>query len=173
MASGSLGGYPPSPPQSVPLSAKFLAAELPQHFRCPNIGGYNGRGDHDDYFSRFENASLLHKYNDPIKCRVFFNTLGEAVQQWFGILESGSVRTFQDFRRMFSYRFASSKKQPLTTLSLFTMKQQNQESLRAYVHRFNAKMVQVPSATPDLLISTLVQGLKPEDLFTKDCWPRR
>lgn len=44
------------------------------------------------------------------------------------------------------------------------MKQQEQETLRANVHQFN-KLIELPSATPDLLISAFIQGLKPGDLF--------
>lgn len=33
------------------------------------------------------------------------------------------------------------------------------------MHRFNAKVLEIPSATPDLLIRTFIQGFKPGDLF--------
>lgn len=45
------------------------------------------------------------------------------------------------------------------------MKKQEQESSRAYVHIFNAKVLEIPSTTSDLLISTFIQGLKSGDLF--------
>lgn len=65
----------------------------------------------------------------------------------------------QYFRRIFFHRFASSKKKPLATLSPFRMRQQEQESMRAYIHRFNARVF------PNLLISTFIQGLRLRDLF--------
>lgn len=80
-------------------------------------------------------------------------------------LEPGSIQTFQYFTRIFLHRFASFKKQPLTTLSLFGMKQQEKESLHAYLKNFNAKVVEFPSATSDFLINTFIQGLRAGDLF--------
>ncbi|KZV50472.1 hypothetical protein F511_34916 [Dorcoceras hygrometricum] len=62
---------PPPTAREVPLSTEVLAAELPQHFKFPNVGEYDGMGDPEEHLSRFENAALLHQYTDPIKCRVF------------------------------------------------------------------------------------------------------
>ncbi|KZV36033.1 hypothetical protein F511_31456 [Dorcoceras hygrometricum] len=41
------------------------------------------------------------------------------------------------FQQAFLNQFASSKKQPMNTLNLFTMKQKEQESLREYIRGFN------------------------------------
>ncbi|KZV54199.1 hypothetical protein F511_35635 [Dorcoceras hygrometricum] len=62
---------PPPPALAVPFSTEVLVAELPQHFKLPNVGEYDGMGDPKEHLSRFENAALLHQYADPIKCRVF------------------------------------------------------------------------------------------------------
>ncbi|KAL0420239.1 UNVERIFIED_CONTAM: hypothetical protein Slati_3046800 [Sesamum latifolium] len=39
-----------------------------------------------EHLSRFENAALLHRYTDGIKCRVFITTFARAAQQWFNQL---------------------------------------------------------------------------------------
>lgn len=70
-----------------------------------------------------------------------------------------------DFRKIFIHRFARIKKQPLTILSTFCMRHQEQENLCSYIHRFNSKVVEDPSATPDLLVRNFIQGLWPGDLF--------
>ncbi|XP_073152973.1 uncharacterized protein [Henckelia pumila] len=59
----------------------------------------------------------------------------------------------------------NSKKHPTTTLSLFAIKQQGQEDLRAYIHRFSALALEVPTATTDLLISAFTQGLTTGDFL--------
>ncbi|XP_073025057.1 uncharacterized protein [Primulina eburnea] len=158
---------PPLPPllaRGIPFSAEILAAELPQNFRFPNVGEYDGSGDPEEHLSRFENAALLHQYSDPIKCRVFLTTLVRSSQQWFNLLRPGTISTFQDFGRAFLHQFASSKKHPLTALSLFNVKQE-QESLRDFVKRFNKMVIDVPSDTPDILISAFTQGLRGGDFF--------
>ncbi|XP_073131435.1 uncharacterized protein [Henckelia pumila] len=62
-------------------------------------------------------------------------------------------------------RFASSKKYQKTYLSLFVMKQQDQETLREFIQRFNGAALEVPTATPDILISAFTQGLKGGEFF--------
>ncbi|KZV58620.1 hypothetical protein F511_43695 [Dorcoceras hygrometricum] len=112
---------PPLPPREVPFSAEVLAAKLPQHFKFPDVGEYDGMGDPEEHLSRFENFALLYQYDDPIKCRVFLTTLVRYAQQWFNRLPTGSIKSFKDFSQVFLLQFASSKKQPMTTLNLFTL----------------------------------------------------
>ncbi|KZV45419.1 hypothetical protein F511_42386 [Dorcoceras hygrometricum] len=50
---------PPPPAREVPFSAEVLAAELPQHFKFPNVGEYDGMGDPEEHLSRFENVTTL------------------------------------------------------------------------------------------------------------------
>ncbi|KZV51149.1 hypothetical protein F511_06213 [Dorcoceras hygrometricum] len=66
---------PPPPAREVPFSDEVLEADLPQHFKYHNVGEYDGMGDPEEHLSRFENAALLHRYSDPIKCRIFLTTL--------------------------------------------------------------------------------------------------
>ncbi|XP_073154198.1 uncharacterized protein [Henckelia pumila] len=114
---------------------------------------------------RFENAALLHQYSDGIKCRVFLSTLVKSTQQWFNMLKPGSIRSFDDFSVVFMHQFSSSKKYQKTYLSLFVMKQQDQETLREFIQRFNGAALEVSTATPDILISAFTQGLKEGEFY--------
>ncbi|XP_073033853.1 uncharacterized protein [Primulina eburnea] len=156
---------PPLTARAVPFSTEILTEELPKNFKFPNIVEYDGKGDPEDHLARFENAALLHQYSDPIKCRVFLTTLIGSAQQWFNLLRPGDIRTFPDFSRAFLHQFASSKKHPVTPYSLFTMRQQEHEGLRAYMRRFSAVVIEVPSATSDLLIGAFIQGLTTKDFL--------
>ncbi|XP_073132167.1 uncharacterized protein [Henckelia pumila] len=158
-------GYLATPVRNIPFSPEILESELPKNFKFPHIGEYDGKGDPDEHLSRFENAALLHRYSDPIKCRVFLNTLIGPAQQWFNLLRQGDIKEFKDFSKAFLHHFASSKKHPTTTLSLFAIKQQCQEDLRVYVRRFSALALEVPTATTDLLISAFTQGLSTGDFL--------
>ncbi|KZV20162.1 hypothetical protein F511_01019 [Dorcoceras hygrometricum] len=77
------GTNPPSPnAREVPFSFEVLNVELPQHFKFPNVGVYDGMEDPEEHLSRFENAVLLHQYADPIKCRVFLTNLVQSTQRF-------------------------------------------------------------------------------------------
>ncbi|XP_073151849.1 uncharacterized protein [Henckelia pumila] len=158
-------GYLSTPVRNIPFSAEILESELPKNFKFPHVGEYDGKGDPEEHLSRFENAALLHKYSDPIKCRVFLNTLIGPTQQWFNLLRPGDITEFKNFSKTFLHHFARSKKHPTTTLSLFAIKQQGQEDLRAYICRFSALALEVPTATTDLLISAFTQGLAAGDFL--------
>ncbi|XP_073152141.1 uncharacterized protein [Henckelia pumila] len=86
-------------------------------------------------------------------------------QQWFNLLRPGEIKEFKDFSKSFLHHFTSIKKHPTTTFSLFAIKKQEHENLRAYIRRFSALALEVPMAMPDLLISAFMQGLDTKDFL--------
>ncbi|XP_073132975.1 uncharacterized protein [Henckelia pumila] len=158
-------GYLATTIRNIPFTQEILDADLPKQFKLPHVGEYDGKGDPEEHLARFENAALLHKYSDPIKCRAFLTTLIGPAQQWFNTLRAGEIKEFKDFSKSFLHHFASSKKHPTTTFSLFAIKQREHENLRAYIRRFSALALEVPMATPDLLISAFMQGLDTKDFL--------
>ncbi|XP_073143269.1 uncharacterized protein [Henckelia pumila] len=157
--------YLATPVRNISFSAEILKSELPKNFKFPHVGEYDEKGDPEEHLSRFENAAFLHKYSDPIKCRVFLTTLIGPTQQWFNLLHPGDINEFKDFSKAFLHHFSSSKKHPTTTFSLFAIKHQGQEDLRAYIRRFSALALEVPAATTDLLISDFTQGFTTGDFL--------
>ncbi|KAL0453649.1 UNVERIFIED_CONTAM: hypothetical protein Slati_1343000 [Sesamum latifolium] len=107
-----------------------------------------------EHLSRFENAALLHRYTDEIKCR-----------QWFNQLPVGAIGSFQEFRSLFLHQFASSRKLRKTELSLFVVRQKDDGPLKEYLQRFNAAALEVPAATQEVKASAFSQGLLDGDLF--------
>ncbi|KAL0438685.1 UNVERIFIED_CONTAM: hypothetical protein Slati_2351500 [Sesamum latifolium] len=105
--------------QGVPFTETVMADELPLNYRTPAIAEYDGTTNLMEHLSRFENAALLHRYTDGIKCRVFITTFARAAQQWFNQLPVGAIGSFQEFRSLFLHQFASSRKLQKTELSLF------------------------------------------------------
>ncbi|KZV37747.1 hypothetical protein F511_19815 [Dorcoceras hygrometricum] len=50
-------GPPPPPVRAVPFSTEVLVAEIPQYFKFPNVGQYDGTGDQEEHLSGFENVA--------------------------------------------------------------------------------------------------------------------
>ncbi|KAL0449249.1 UNVERIFIED_CONTAM: hypothetical protein Slati_1481300 [Sesamum latifolium] len=65
-------GAPAEEQPGIPFTKEVMADELPINCRTPAIAEYDGTTDPQEHLSRFENATLLHRYTDGIKCRVFF-----------------------------------------------------------------------------------------------------
>ncbi|KAL0386197.1 UNVERIFIED_CONTAM: hypothetical protein Sradi_3014000 [Sesamum radiatum] len=118
-----------------------------------------------EHLSRFENAALLHRYTDGTKCRVFVTTFAGAAQQWFNQLSVGVIGSFQEFCSLFLHQFASSRKVRRTELSLFAVRQKEDEPLKEYLQRFNTAALEVPAATREVKASVFSQGLLDGDFF--------
>ncbi|KAL0444289.1 UNVERIFIED_CONTAM: hypothetical protein Slati_2151600 [Sesamum latifolium] len=100
----------------IPFNEHIMMEELLAHFRAPShLPSYNGTTDPAEHIRKFENAALLHRHTDGIKCRIFLTTLMNSAQQWFGQLPAGSIRSFAEFSSLFQHQFTSSKKYRLST----------------------------------------------------------
>ncbi|KAL0400238.1 UNVERIFIED_CONTAM: hypothetical protein Sradi_2367100 [Sesamum radiatum] len=142
-----------------------MADELPLNCRTPAIAEYDSAADPMEHLSRFENAALLHRYTDGIKCRVFVTTFAGATQQWFNQLPVGAIGSFQEFRSFFLHQFASSRKVGKPELSLFAVRQKDDEPLKEYLQWFNAAALEVSAATQEVKASAFSQGLLDGDFF--------
>ncbi|KAL0456596.1 UNVERIFIED_CONTAM: hypothetical protein Slati_0998800 [Sesamum latifolium] len=160
-----IGGAPEEKRQGVPFTEFVMADELPMNCQTPTITEYDGTTDPVEHLAHFENAALLHRYTDGIKCRVFVTTFARATQQWFNQLPIGAIGSFQEFRSLFLHKFSSSQKLRKTELSLFAVRQKDNEPLKEYLQRFNAAALEVPSATQEVKASAFSQGLLDGDFF--------
>ncbi|KAL0439156.1 UNVERIFIED_CONTAM: hypothetical protein Slati_2398600 [Sesamum latifolium] len=131
-------GAPEDERQGVPFTDTVMVDELPLNCHTPAIAEYDGTTDPMEHLSRFENAALLHCYTDGIKYRVFVTTFARAAQQW---------------------------KLRKTKLSLFAVRQKDDEPLKEYLQRFNAVALEVPAATQEVKASAFSQGLLDGDFF--------
>ncbi|KAL0374046.1 UNVERIFIED_CONTAM: hypothetical protein Sradi_3320300 [Sesamum radiatum] len=104
----------------VPFSERIMAEELPAHFGAPeHLPIYDGSTNPVEHIRKFENAALLNKYTDSIKCLIFLTTLTGSAQHSFDQLLAGSVRSFAEFSSLFQHQFASSPKYIKSAISLF------------------------------------------------------
>ncbi|XP_073057035.1 uncharacterized protein [Primulina eburnea] len=140
----------PAASQGCPFSLEIVSEPLPAHFKATKIREYDGNSDPDEHLTRFENMAMLHCYSDKIKCKVFLTTL---------------VDSARGFRDTFLHHFSSSKRYKKTAFSLFEVKQSGDESLRAYIRRFNKASLEVPACAPETKTTAFTQGLKEGDFF--------
>ncbi|KAL0427110.1 UNVERIFIED_CONTAM: hypothetical protein Slati_2885800 [Sesamum latifolium] len=126
--------------------------------QTPAIAENADTSNPQEHLSQFENATLLHRYTDGIKCRVFITTFAWAAQQWFNQLSPAVIGSFREFRSLFLNQFASSRKHRKTELSLFSIRQKEEESLKDYQQRFNTAALEILSATQEVKVSACVQG---------------
>ncbi|KAL0345371.1 UNVERIFIED_CONTAM: hypothetical protein Sradi_4368400 [Sesamum radiatum] len=150
---------------TIPFTEEVMTDELSVNCRTPSIAEYDGTTDPQEHLSRFENAALLHRYTDGIKCLVFVTTFARNAQQWFNQLHTAVIGSFREFRSLFLHQFPSSRKYRKTELSLFSIQQKEGESLKDYLLRFKTAALEVPSATQEVKASAFAQGLMDRDFF--------
>ncbi|KAL0420621.1 UNVERIFIED_CONTAM: hypothetical protein Slati_3085000 [Sesamum latifolium] len=163
-------GAPAEEQAGIPFTEEVMADELLVNCRTPTIAEYDSTTDPQEHLSRFENAALLHRYTDSIKCRVFVTTFAQAAQQWFNQLPPTVIGSFREFRSLFLHQFASSRKHRKTKLNLLSIQQKEGESLIDYLQRFNTATLEVPPATQEVKVSAFAQRLMDGDFFKS--WPR-
>ncbi|XP_012833285.1 PREDICTED: uncharacterized protein LOC105954155 [Erythranthe guttata] len=147
-----------------PFIERLQHGELPATFKHVTYE-YTGTTDPWEHLSRFITSASLHRLTDGVKCRVFATTLAGPAQRWFSQLPRCSVHSFAQFSEVFLNHFASSKKQKRSTLTLFAVRQKENEPLRSYVQRFNSATLEVPATSEEVLINALAQGLRMGEFF--------
>ncbi|XP_042472256.1 uncharacterized protein LOC122054905 [Zingiber officinale] len=151
--------------EQVPFCLRVLEEKLAKGYKPSAIGEYDDSKEPEDHLRKSQNATLLHQYNDSIKCRVFLNTLFGSTQKWFDGLPNGSITCFHDFKTVFLRHFTSSRKYQKTDHCLFALKQGSAEPLQSYIKCFNQVAQDVPSATSEILMSDFSHGLVDGEFF--------
>ncbi|XP_012833163.1 PREDICTED: uncharacterized protein LOC105954039 [Erythranthe guttata] len=150
--------------EGTPFTKKIQGGGLPATFR-PITYEYTGVTDPWEHISRFNTTASLHRLADGVRCLVFATTLAGPAQRWFSQLPKDSVDSFAQLREIFLNHFASSKKQKRSTLTLFAVRQRENEPLRSYVRRFNTATLEIPATSEEVLINALAQGLRMGEFF--------
>ncbi|XP_019430077.1 PREDICTED: uncharacterized protein LOC109337537 [Lupinus angustifolius] len=148
-----------------PFTPAIMTYPLPSHFHRPtNMDQYDGTADPQDHLDAFEASMLFHGASNPIMCRAFPLTLTKAALQWFTRLAPNNINTWETLASIFNTRFTASKEQPRSSYTLSGIRQGSNESIRAYLDRFNTEAMKVRTLSPEVAVHVLVMGLH-EGLF--------
>ncbi|KAL0448050.1 UNVERIFIED_CONTAM: hypothetical protein Slati_1932900 [Sesamum latifolium] len=73
-------GAPTEAQVDILFTEGVMADELPVNCRTLVIFKYDGNTDPHEHLSCFENAALLHRYTDGIKCQVLVTNFAQTAQ---------------------------------------------------------------------------------------------
>ena len=79
---------------------------------------------------------------------------------WFNKLESESIGSFVQLSLAFIDHFIGSQRKVRPPTHLLSVKQMEGESLRAYVHRFNEKVMKIDPPKEDVIVTAFMAGLQ-------------
>lgn len=89
------------------------------------------------------------------------NILKKSALLWFSILKPNSIHEFSKLGTRFLTHFSTSQAHHKTSVSLINLKQEENESLRAFKNRFNQEVIQVKDLNPVISMHAIMAGLKP------------
>ncbi|KAL0367493.1 UNVERIFIED_CONTAM: Retrovirus-related Pol polyprotein from transposon opus [Sesamum radiatum] len=143
-----------APPRRSPFAAHILAEAIQSGIKIPNISEYDGTKDPHDHLSRFLAKADLLDLSDTAYCKIFRTTLAGKAMAWFNQLPIGTIDSFEQLSQRFLHHFAINKRYPKTASYLFTVIQQEHESLWDYLQRgrFRESIAGKPPATLDELL---------------------
>ncbi|XP_077228586.1 uncharacterized protein LOC143861570 [Tasmannia lanceolata] len=130
----------------------------------PHVPQYDGTTDLVDHLETFRTMILLHGASDGFLCRAFPTTLMGVGRDWYSRLKPNSIDNFEEFGEDLVRYFMSSRRPQKTAASLMALRQEDGESLKAFVIRFNREALQVPNLDPSAATNTLLPGAKSNEL---------
>ena len=143
-----------------PFTAPVNSFPLPSKFHMPQIDSYDGVRDPLDHLETFKTLMHLQGVAVTIMCRAFLTTLKGAARIWFNRLTSNSISTFKELNAQFTSHFIGGHRYKKSTACLMSMKQREDETLRAYISRFNKEALSIDEADDKILVTAFTNGLK-------------
>lgn len=101
----------------------------------------------------------LQRVRDEIIWRAFPTTLKRLARVWINKIAPNSVSTLKELSRLFLTHFIRGQWYKWSLVSLLNVKQQDDESLRPYVTRFNMEALLINKADNKVLVTYFTNGL--------------
>ena len=145
-------------------TAKVLECPLPPKFKLPQLEVYDGTKVPLDHIGAFKTILNLQQTPDEVVCKSFPTTLRGAARVWFSELPVASIDNFEQLSDSLVRHFIGGQCHKRPTSHLLIVKQQEGETLREYVKRFNKAVLEINEANDQVIMTTFQAGLNNLDL---------
>ncbi|XP_027915710.1 uncharacterized protein LOC114175140 [Vigna unguiculata] len=141
------GGHPSRQPihasRNFPFSQFILETPLLERWKMLTFDKYDGTTNPDNHMRIFTHQMMFHAVSDPIWCRIFSTSLTGEVLEWFFELSTNNIDSFATLKARFSTQFSPLRSAILTVDNLVNIRQEDGESLRSYLDRYNRMSVKI------------------------------
>ena len=135
---------------------------LPQRLTQLTFTMYNGRTDHVEHVSHFNQRMVVHSKSEPLMCKVFPLSLGLVAMRWFDGLRAGSIDSLKELTQVFGSRFITCNRVPRPLASLLSLSMREEETLQIYSNRYWEMFNEIDDEFDDVAISTFKFSLPAE-----------
>ncbi|XP_030964270.1 uncharacterized protein LOC115985468 [Quercus lobata] len=143
-----------------PFTTSVNSLPLPPKFRMPQIESYDGVKDPLDHLETFKTLMHLQGVLDEIMCRAFPTTLKRPARVWFNRLTPNSINTFKELSAQFTSHFIGGHRYKRSTACLMSIKQREDETLRAYITHFNKEALLIDEIDDKIFVAAFTSGLR-------------
>ena len=126
----------------------------------PQIDPYDGISDPLDHMENYKALMMIQGASDALLCIAFPTTLRKMARAWYSGLEPRSIQSFRQLEKMFITYFNASRRMPKEPDSLFSVRQQEGESLKDYVARFKLATLDISRIDESVAILAMKRGLR-------------
>ncbi|XP_017441036.1 uncharacterized protein LOC108346469 [Vigna angularis] len=144
----------------LPFTDAIMQAHMPDK-PPPALDRYDGSADPDNHMRNFIDSMAFYIDSDPVICRAFSLSLKDDALEWFHTLPGNSIDCFATIETLFRKQYATNKKPEMTAAELVNTKQEKDETLRAFMQRYNETARRVKNINHTFIISNLPSCLKP------------
>ncbi|XP_020218222.1 uncharacterized protein LOC109801534 [Cajanus cajan] len=127
-----------------------METPLPFGWKPLNIDCYDGTTDPDEHVDLYVTQVNLYTNDDAIMCRVFLTLLKGSTLAWYTQLLVGSVDSFDTLVRRFMAQYATSQLHHITSTTLASLRQGDDEPLRKFMEHFVGISVKIRNLNPEM-----------------------
>ena len=124
---------------------------LPPKFKMPFLDSYDGTRDLFDHIATFK--TTMHPSVQDALLSHIPTTLKGFTQVWFNKIPPNSISSFKELSKLFVNNFIGGQRHKLSSSSLLTIEQGENESLRSFITRFNREALTVDEVDDKLLLA--------------------
>ncbi|XP_057965428.1 uncharacterized protein LOC131155989 [Malania oleifera] len=144
-----------------PFTREVMEVPLPSRFKIPTFERYEGLSDPINHLDTFRVLMQLQGAPDAIMCRAFAATLKGSARDWYQTLWPGSIDSFSEMEQLFTGYFLSSRRIVKTIAHLMSMVQGERETLKKFMHCFNAATLEVRNLDIGVALAALTTTFQP------------
>ena len=145
-----------------PFTRRIEEGRLPWQFTQPTFTMYNGRTNHVEHVSHFNQRMAVHFKNKALMCKVFQSSLGPVAMRWFNGLSVGSIDSFKELTRAFESHFITCSRVHRPLDFLLSMSMREEETLKMYSDRYQEMFNEIEGDFDEMAIRTFKVGLPTE-----------
>ena len=125
------------------FSVEIQQAPLPAGFRMPTMATYEGKTDPLDHLDAFNDQMDLLQVTKLARCRCFTVTMSGTAKKWICQIEPETIVSCGLLSTMFMHQFQGARKHATLLSLLVSIKQGPNETLKAYIKRFNDELTTI------------------------------